>query len=242
MSLLFGLSRRDRDLVVATVDRLGDTTVRKLSAVLSWPERRTRLFLERIAAEPGTEIAYSALLDTVARRRSAPVAFVPVPPPVAPTGAPPPGPSLAPPPVELPRLPRSYGGGARCSHCNVPFEPTGQGNITFCPNCGALSRATIRVSAPTAANARAAGVRPDEAPATSRPTPVAADRKSQEMFAAWVTARPIPCPRCRTSLKHRGVGQYICPSCGHSVAFPHGSSSLGTPLASPPPVRLPGAR
>ena len=60
------------------------------------------------------------------------------------------------------------------------------------------------------------------------------DRKSQEMFAAWVTNRPIPCPKCRTPLRHRGISVYGCPSCGQQVRFP----TPGTP-AVPPGVSAP---
>ena len=63
------------------------------------------------------------------------------------------------------------------------------------------------------------------APAASLPPPGAGwppvnDRRSQELFAAWVTSSPIPCPKCRTPLRHHGVSEYSCPACGLAVAFP----------------------
>jgi hypothetical protein len=59
-------------------------------------------------------------------------------------------------------------------------------------------------------------------PATSAPkeAETATDRRSQELFAAYVTSRPIPCPKCRTPLRHRALAEYSCPSCGQSVRFP----------------------
>jgi len=56
------------------------------------------------------------------------------------------------------------------------------------------------------------------------------DRQAQEMFAAWVTARPIPCPRCHAPLNHRGVQSYACPACGEMVTF----ADAGVTASAPP--------
>ena len=83
-----------------------------------------------------------------------------------------------------------------------------------------------------------------ETPATSAapplpvPTSTSArnvdDRRSQELFAAYVSAKPIPCPKCKTPLRHRALSEYVCPSCGQTVRFPKATEPRAPPIAAPP--------
>jgi len=214
MSLFAGRSRAQREHIYATLRTLGPTTIEGLSAALSWSPRRTDRLLRDALREPdGAALHYD--------RRAGTVAWSLPPAPSArpgPTALAPPSPAPA-----TPALPRSLGASAKCPSCQVTLEPTGTGG-QFCPQCGRL--------APTPSSARPTLASSPSAPApglsASRPADPA-DRRAQEMFAAWVTARPIPCPKCRTPLRHRGVAQYGCPACGAQIAF---DRSAGIPAVS----------
>jgi uncharacterized Zn finger protein (UPF0148 family) len=233
MRLFARRSQRDQDHLAHTLRSLGSTSVAGLSAALSWSERRT----ER-AIKDAVRRGYGAIRFDPARRSiswNAPVAPTPALPPAAPLSE-----STPAPVIEAPALPKSWGTSARCPACQVAYLPTGTPGHSYCPQCGRL--ATVRASP---ARGAAPGS-PSPTPATSSPsgpgTSVAMgpDRRSQELFAAWVTAQPIPCPKCRTPLRHHGVAEYACPSCGARVAFERSAAvpastvpvAAGTPTAS----------
>lgn len=112
----------------------------------------------------------------------------------------PPSEAAAPAPAAAPGRP------GLCPDCRTRLAPTGSPGTFYCPSCGTLeSRSPV----------------PPPAPAAAAPGPAtgAGDRRTQELFAAWVTASPIPCPRCRQPLAHRGVESYACPACGERVTF-----------------------
>ena len=200
-------SRHDREQVLTTLHSLGSTSVPGLAAALSWPERRTQRVLEDALRDGSQPVRYDPVTRAV--RWLAPPArpATPAPPTV-------PGPSR--PEPTTPQLPTAWGAKARCPSCQSALQPTGTGAGYVCPRCGRLT------SLP--------GGRATEAPPPPLPRgPPAADRRSQELFAAWVTAQPIPCPRCRTTLRHRGVAEYVCPGCGEQVRFErtHGAAAAG---------------
>ena len=60
------------------------------------------------------------------------------------------------------------------------------------------------------------------------------DRRSQELFAAYVSAKPIPCPKCRTPLRHRALSEYVCPACGQTVRFPKMGEARAPTAPTPP--------
>lgn len=213
MVSIFGRSEDQQERLRTTVRSLGVTSVPGLAAALSWRERKTERLLARELARPGTQIVYEPGRRLVRWRR-------PLPPPTdaAPVAAPaaPAAPAPAPPPAaRAPAGPSPVLRGTAlkvlCPSCHVPLLATGSGKLAVCPECGRLS--SEKVGAPTAAAAPAPA---EEAPRAADP---GTDRRTQELFAAYVTSRPIPCPKCRTPLRHRGVAEYACPSCGQSVRF-----------------------
>lgn len=230
MAFLFGPSRRDQVHLLSTLQSLNPTSVAGLAAALSWSERKTERVIREIAGAHQSQIMFDPARRMVSIRRapaaapsvsiSGGVAMAPTLPTAPPTAAP------APPPL----LPKAFGGSSRCPTCQVPLIATSGGEAAVCPQCGQISTRLGRASA-------SAPVDRDPPTPPSAPVPVesgrtvvhAGDRRSQELFAAWVTARPIPCPRCRTTLRHRGVGEYGCPSCGHRVTFETSVSGIGTP-------------
>ncbi len=250
MAGFFGPSEQDLERLRSTVQSLGTTSVPGLAAALSWREHKAERLLVYELGRPGTPIAYDPGRRTVRWARPPPIAPPPSAPAPAPVSAPahPPsdGPAAPPVPVFTP-----VGLKALCPSCHVPLQTTGSASLAVCPQCGRLSSPRAGPPAPDAKLGTPARppapppVRPPRAavppapepartpPATlspAAPTPAAApgdsvDRRSQEMFAAWVTSKPIPCPKCRTPLRHRGVSEYTCPSCGHQVRFP----STGAP-------------
>jgi ribosomal protein L37AE/L43A len=123
----------------------------------------------------------------------------------------------------------------------VPLIATGSTSLAVCPQCGRIANPRSTAGPPTAPLA------PPEAPPVAPPVSGAAkaesaeesgalgDRRAQELFAAYVTSQPIPCPKCRTPLKHRGVSEYVCPSCGHTVRFPSAGPAL-PPSSNPTSV------
>jgi predicted RNA-binding Zn-ribbon protein involved in translation (DUF1610 family) len=221
MSFFAGRSRAQREHVCATLRSLGPTTVEGLSAALSWSPRRTDRVLQDVLRNPeGAAIRYDRVAGTVGwSLPTSGAAAAPIGRPVPPTT-----------PSPTPALPKSWGASPKCASCHTGLEPTGTGGM-FCPHCGRLAPATAssRLTAPPA---------PARAPATPTPVPPAgvpldpSDRRAQEMFAAWVTARPIPCPKCRTPLRHRGVAQYGCPACGAQIAFERSKGGTPSPATS----------
>lgn len=208
---LFGArSHEDREHLVQTLRSLGPTSVGGLSAALSWTPRRTERAVRSAVQWGQGAIEYDPSSGRIALRSVA-APSPPSPGPVAREPAPTP---KAPPPP----LPKSWNAAPKCPACSVPFVSTGTGAGVYCPNCGRLSLRSGHEAAPAPAVGDASPAPPTptrHGPATT----LGDDRHSQELFAAWVTARPMPCPKCRTSLRHKGVGQYACPACGAQVAF-----------------------
>ena len=217
MGLLFGVSPSEREHAVATVRSLRISSLAGVAAALSWSDRRAdRVLREAVRTEP-ERIAYNPATGQV-RWKDPPVA--------APASVPeslrpaPPTPAAAPTvnPVVV-----SDGGtprwmqGARCPSCHVALSPSGTAGLSVCSKCGRLTHvgggAQIATGTKPSLPAPAAATAPASAPTFS-------DRRSQELLAAWVTSQPIPCPKCRTPLRHRGVSEYSCPSCGQRVNFP----------------------
>ncbi len=209
MAGLFGPSAEDLERLRSAVQSLGTTSVPGLAAALSWRERKAERALAHELARPGTPIAYDPGRRTV-RWAKVP----PSPPPAAPEAPQPPVRSFAPkaPLAPVPVLTRT-GFKTLCPTCHVPLQAAGSGSLAVCPKCGRL--ASGRTTQPEASPPPV----PVVSPAPNAVAPALEDRRSQEMFAAWLAARPIPCPKCRTPLKHRGVGEYTCPSCGQAVTF-----------------------
>jgi len=232
MAALFGPSEQDLERLRSTVQSLGTTSVLGLAAALSWRERKAERLLAHELNRAGTPIAYDPARRLIRWARPLPNL------PPAPAAAPAPAPAApvsrlpsAPPPVLT-----STGLRTLCPSCHVPLQATGSGSLAVCPQCGRLSSARARASPadapPTPSPPPGPAVAPSPATAGDAP-PLLADRRSQELFAAWVTAQPIPCPKCRTPLRHRGVSEYTCPSCGQRVRFP----TMGPPPAAPTPAR-----
>ncbi|MCI4336301.1 MAG: hypothetical protein L3K17_03775 [Thermoplasmata archaeon] len=227
MSLLFGPSRRDQVHLLSTLQSLHTTSIAGLSAALSWSDRKTERVLREVLTQTGSAVVYDPRRRTVGVRSAAtsnPQISTTVSGGLAEGSAVASTPTSAP-TSPAPILPKEFGGGGRCPRCQVPLLPTATGDAAVCPKCGQMSTRRGRPAAP-AASPSAIEVRAPSGSAPSAPLPEngrtvvqSGDRRSQELFAAWVTARPIPCPRCRSTLQHRGVGEYGCPTCGHRVAF-----------------------
>ena len=220
----FGPSEEDLERLRSTVRSLGTTSLPGLSAALSWRSRKTERLLAHELARPGSPLVYEPGRRLVRwGPRLAPVAS-----PSAPAPAPP-LPSL---PLRAPRAPppvlTDAGLKTLCPHCHVPLLATGSTNLAVCPQCGRL--ATPRTATAGAPETAPASVSASNSGAlVVNPALSPADRRSQEMFAAYVTSRPIPCPKCRTPLRHRSVSEYGCPSCGQLVQFPHPVASAARP-------------
>lgn len=238
MPFPFGPSRRDQVHLLSTLQSLNPTSVAGLAAALSWSERKTERVIRDIAGAHPSQIAYDPARRMVSIR-SVPAAAPPMSisggVAMAPTLSPtPPTPSPSPTPVAPPLLPKAFGGTARCPTCGVALVATSTGDAAVCPQCGQISTRRGRVSAAAPAPTPSPSGPAAPVPVESGRTVVhAGDRRSQELFAAWVTARPIPCPRCRTTLRHRGVGEYGCPSCGHRVTFETSVGGIGSARGAP---------
>jgi predicted RNA-binding Zn-ribbon protein involved in translation (DUF1610 family) len=231
MQFPFGVRSHDIDQLRATLPHLGTSaSVAGLAAALSWNERRVeRTVREWERLEP-MRVAFDPLTRTV---RLLGVPAPPPPPPVA--AAPTPAPA-APAPVATSR---AWGGVVNCRSCGTPMEPTGTGSGLFCPGCGRLAAGRgsgAPPPLPAAAPAPPASPSAGAPKVETRTGQTVSDRKAQEMFAAWATSRPIPCPRCRTALRHDGVGQYRCPGCGEAVRFDGRGATPATtgPALAPP--------
>ncbi len=229
MAALFGPSTSDLEHLRSAVRALGTTSVPGLAAALSWREKKTEKFLAHELARPNTPVLYDPSRRTV---RWGAVVTLPAPVARATVFAAPPSSTSTPrtpPPAYTPTGLKTL-----CAHCHVALQSTGSPGLVVCPHCGRLSSARSGgIAASTSA-----GPAPDPVPAAPARGPVGStpstspnDRRSQELFAAWVTNQPIPCPQCRTPLRHRGVSEYSCPSCGKSVRFP--GRSEATPPSTP---------
>ncbi len=229
MVALFGPSEQDLERLRTTVESLGTTSVPGLSAALSWREHKTEKLLAHELARPNTAIAYDPARRLVRWARAVPPA------PPAKAGAPPAAEIRVAPRAPAPTL---SGGTLKtlCPSCHVALIPTGSASLAVCPQCGRLSSAraggaTSPVSVPPPASA-STPVRPSSVGPTHGSVD-GSDRRSQEMFAAYVTSKPIPCPKCRTPLRHRGLSEYVCPACAQTVQFPVGAALAPSP-ATPP--------
>jgi predicted RNA-binding Zn-ribbon protein involved in translation (DUF1610 family) len=225
---IFRRSDEELDRLRAAVRMLGSTTVPGLSLALGCRDHRTEKLLARELARPDTPLVYEP------SRRMVRVL------------APPPEPAPAPPSATLPPLPalapRSRGASiglkgttlkSLCPSCHQPLLATGSGSLSVCPQCGRLAAAKAANESPPAPAAPEATPTPGVGYGGSRPPTAQTDRRSQELFAAYVTSRPIPCPNCRTPLRHRGVSEYGCPRCGQLVRFPQ-SGGPGAVVMAPP--------
>jgi predicted RNA-binding Zn-ribbon protein involved in translation (DUF1610 family) len=229
MAALFGPSEQDLERLRSTVQSLGTTSVPGLAAALSWRERKAEKLLAHELHRPGTPLAYDPGRRTVRWAALAAAVAAGAPPAVPDTSR---SAAMRPPPAPAPVF-TPAGVKTLCPSCHVALQSTGSGSLAVCPQCGRLS--SIRSSVSGRADPPAAPVtapRPTPTSAGDSPAPLS-DRRSQEMFAAWVTAQPIPCPKCRTPLRHRGVSEYACPACGQMVKFPTISSAPALPTAPP---------
>jgi predicted RNA-binding Zn-ribbon protein involved in translation (DUF1610 family) len=234
MAALFGPSPQDLERLRSTVQSLGTTSVPGLAAALSWRERKAQKVLAHELGRPDSPVVYDPGRRQVRWARTLPelpTTAVSTATATAPTAA-----------VRLPSAPgpvmTSTGLKTLCPSCHVSLQQTGTASLAVCPNCGRLSSIRSGTTTPSAA--------PTPPPARSPPPPTASpttagdagvplsDRRSQELFAAWVNAQPIPCPKCRTSLRHRGVSEYACPACGQMVRFPVGATAATAGAAAAP--------
>jgi predicted RNA-binding Zn-ribbon protein involved in translation (DUF1610 family) len=231
MVALFGPSEQDLERLRSTVQSLGATSVPGLAAALSWRERKAEKLLAHELSRPNTPLVYEPGRRVVRWAATPPATS----PPEAPTAE-------ASPSIRLtPRAPRgpapvltSSGFKTLCPSCHVPLMPTGSSSLAVCPQCGRL--ASPRTAGPEASEAPPSVPAPSPAPVASAAAPSSlSDRRSQELFAAYVTSKPIPCPKCRTPLRHKGLSEYLCPNCGQSVRFPKAAepSAVATPPAGP---------
>ncbi|MCI4350340.1 MAG: hypothetical protein L3K15_02350 [Thermoplasmata archaeon] len=232
---------------MSALESLGSTSLAGLSAALSWSERKTERTLKDVVTSGAAPLRYDAAQRTVewVTRSSAAAANVtrsaPPPPPTAspprlPTAAaraptpPPPHPSVATASLTLTSL------ATRCPICRSGLTPTGSGEHGYCTKCGRLvplAKSTTAGTLPSATSASSGAAGPVSS------TTGTGDRKSQEMFAAWVSSRPVPCPRCRTPMGHHGLAEYSCPSCGEKVSFPRPqlpTAPIRPPAGAPPPA------
>jgi uncharacterized Zn finger protein (UPF0148 family) len=228
MAALFGPSTADREHLRSAVRALGTTSVPGLAAALSWRERKTEKTLAHELAQPDTPLLYDPSRRTVrwGMPALAPTTVAPAAPVVASAS---PSTPRAPAPVYTPTGLKTL-----CPNCHVALQSTGSAGLVVCPQCGRLSSARSGGLATNAAIAPAPSPVPPPVARPASPPSAAAltDRRSQELFAAWVTNQPIPCPKCRTPLRHRGVSEYACPACGQSVRFP--SPAEAAPVLTAP--------
>jgi len=223
MVALFGPSQQDLERLRSTVQSLGTTSVPGLAAALSMRERKAEKLLAHELARADTPILYEPSRRLVRWAALAPPAPAATPAPAVPS---------TPEPLRAPRAPAPVftpvGLKTLCPHCHVPLQSTGTESLAVCPQCGRLS------SARDARNAEAASV-PVAAPAPKATAELSLeDRHSQELFAAYVSAKPIPCPKCRTPLRHRALSEYVCPACGQTVRFPKTGEPRAPSAPTPP--------
>ncbi|HYA55012.1 MAG TPA: hypothetical protein VEG42_05365 [Thermoplasmata archaeon] len=225
MVALFGPSQQDLERLRSAVQSLGTTSVPGLAAALSMRERKTEKLLAHELARPDTPLIYEPSRRVVRWRAPAPPPPPTEPMPTAPASVEPVRAPRAPSPVFTP-----VGLKTLCPHCHVALESTGTESLAVCPQCGRLSSARDgRNTAPTLPS----GVPPAPRRESAEPGGLD-DRRSQELFAAYVSAKPIPCPKCRTALRHRALSEYVCPACGQTVRFPKAGEPRAPPTVVPP--------
>ena len=229
---IFRRSDEELDRLRAAVRMLGATNVPGLSAALGCRDHRTEKLLARELARPDTPLVYEPSRRTV--RVARPEAPASPSTPATPTRGLPSRPALPP-------AGRGSSIGVKgttlktlCPSCHVALLATGSGSLSVCPQCGRLAAAKVADEAPAAPSPPALPTpTPGVGDGGSRPPTAQTDRRSQELFAAYVTSRPIPCPKCRTTLRHRGISEYGCPACGQLVRFPQ-SGGPGAVVMAPP--------
>ncbi len=229
MVAFFGPSDEDLERLRATVESLGTTSVPGLAAALAWRERKAEKLLAHELARPNTRLIYDPARRVVRYSRPAP--------PAAPAERPAVRAAVRDPSPSAPRAPAPVLTGTTlktlCPSCHVALIPTGSASLAVCPQCGRLASSRGGPTE-TAASPASAAADPSAGSAPSAVAPVhIGDRRSQELFAAYVTSKPIPCPKCRTPLRHRGLSEYVCPSCAQTVQFPRGTVPA-PPAAAPP--------
>jgi uncharacterized Zn finger protein (UPF0148 family) len=100
-----------------------------------------------------------------------------------------------------PSAPRSASGGVgpECTNCRLPTLASNVPGQYSCPICGRRSGvAAVSTSPP---------VRP-AAMATAAP------HLSEELLAAWMSGTKLPCPSCKSPMRHAGPGEFVCRACG----------------------------
>ncbi len=235
MPPFWGPSVKERSHLIETLETLGPTSLLGLSAALSWSPRRTEKVVVEVIQREEADLIYDRATQTISFPAQPQVAN-PAPATTPGTASAPPvsasvsGAYSAPPMTSSSRTLRSLGQIVECPACRVGLETTGTGDSLYCPKCGRLtSAASVRAYGPSTGDENSLSI--PTPPGAAAPGTVAtnstprADRRAQELFAAWVTASPIPCPKCRTPLKHRSFAQYTCPKCGQSVTFAPSESS-----------------
>lgn len=225
--LWFRPSAHDRQALQSAVRSLGETSVAGLAVALSWRTRKVERLLVDELTRPGTSMAYDPARRLVRWAPPTAVAWSHPPPSLA-TPEPRPevdlGPTLAAPPPVL------SGGALRsqCPSCRVALVASSSPSLNVCPDCGRLFSSRTATSTPTPGDVGEAAASPAPAATPPKPDgPAYGDRRAQELLAAYVTASPIPCPRCHTRLQHRGVSEYVCPSCGETVRFGRNGATAG---------------
>jgi uncharacterized Zn finger protein (UPF0148 family) len=237
---MVSLFRRDRDgeleLLRSAVSQLGETSLDGLAAALAWRRRTTERCLAEELRRPSTPLVYDAARGTVRWGPAVAPEADPSPLPFDGTAFATPAPepratTLSPPPPIVAAEPAGPPIRGTCPSCHVPLHPATNGAFAVCPRCGKLrSRRTLEASQGPAAGAA------EPAPGETPVPPLGEDRRHQEMLAAYVTSRPILCPRCHAPLKHRSLADYVCPSCGREVRFPanRGAETTATVVATAP--------
>jgi predicted RNA-binding Zn-ribbon protein involved in translation (DUF1610 family) len=235
MSPLWGPNPKERRHVIETLETLGSTSLNGLSAALSWPPRKTEKVVQEIVRRSEASIIYDPATHTI---RLPPIGPV-VPPAAAPQSEPPAslpltadasvsGAYSGAPWGSSPRAAKSLGRTIQCPTCHIGLQSTGTGDSMYCPQCGKLTSNARWAAAQSSQRAEVSTEAPTP-PTASGPNPTGttprADRRSQELFAAWVTSSPIPCPKCHTPLKHRAFATYSCPRCGQNVTFSNSDAS-----------------
>jgi len=227
MVAFFGPSEQDLERMRSTVQSLGATSVPGLAAALSWRERKAEKLLAHELARPNTPLVYEPGRRVVRWATASPPASAPEAPP----------PAAAPSIRAAPRTPRApppvlTGSGFKtlCPSCHVPLMPTGSASLAVCPQCGRL--ASPRTASPEGPKPVAQVPSPGAAVGEAAPSSLS-DRRSQELFAAYVSSKSLPCPKCRTPLRHRGLSEYLCPNCGQLVRFPK-AAEVPTGATAPP--------
>ena len=245
---IFPSARRDRQHLVSTLTALGPTSVSGLAAALSWTPRKTERTIRSVQRHGEAVLQFDGNRGTVAffvpKAKAAPP-----PAPVVEGSVPPDAARDAPPsfPTIRPSARPATLAAPKCPGCGVRLSATSSPDVFVCPSCGELSR--HRVAAPLSHPLQRlpgpAPMSPGPAPIQvgHGPTPLSEDRRAQELFAAWVTSQSINCPKCKTALRHRGIGEYVCPGCGQTVSFARSASSVApsNPTTTAAPVAPPPA-